>query len=291
MSRTHHPIRLLAGFAGLALALSLAPVRAQQTVLEVIPLKYRNAEEVIAVLRPLMPPAATLTGMNNKLIVRTTPANLAEVKQILATLDAAPRRLMISVRQDAELERRTRGGQVSGRVEIGDNAAIRVPGTPTPPGATVRVEGVQGKVYSSEAQNTDRIAQQVQVVEGAQAYIRVGQSVPVSTAQVTEGAGGRRTLRTTEFRDVDTGFYVRPRVSGDQVTLEIFSAADRLRSPATAAADIQRVRTVVSGRLGEWIEIAGIAQQGSRADAGLLSRSSDAARDDRRVLLKVDEIQ
>jgi type II secretory pathway component GspD/PulD (secretin) len=275
------------------LVLAAAHAVAQQTVLEVIPLKYRTVEEIIPVLRPLMPPTAALSGLNNRLIVRTTPANLVEVKQLLATLDAAPRRLMISVRQDADLARDTRGAEVSGRVEIGDQAIVTVPGSPSrgERGASVRADGVHARVYSSEAQRTDRISQQVQVMEGGRALIRVGQSVPVRAPQVIDTSDGRRILRTTELREVETGFHVVPRLSGDQVTLEIYAAADTLQSPSTGAANIQRVETVVTGRLGEWIEIAGIGQQATQRDAALLARSEDARREDRRVLLMVEEIR
>jgi type II secretory pathway component GspD/PulD (secretin) len=277
------------GLAALLLALIL-PAGAEQTVLEVIQLRYRTVEEIIPVLRPLMPPAATLSGLNNRLIVRTTPANLAEVKQLLASLDAAPRRLVISVRQDADLDRSQRGGQISGRAQIGDNVSVRVPGSPTPPGAAVQIDGVRGKVYSSESQRNDQVSQQVQVMEGGQALIRVGQSVPVASTQVVDTADGRRVLRSTEWHDVDTGFYVVPRLAGDRVTLEISTAADRLQSPRSAASDIQRVSTVVTGRLGEWIELGAIGQQSLQRDDALLSRSSDAQRDNRRVLVKVDEL-
>jgi len=280
-----------AAVAALLLALGAARAMAQQTVLEVIQLKYRTVEEVLPVLRPLMPPAATLSGMSSKLVVRTTPSNLAQVKQILATLDAAPRRLMISVRQDAGLDRARRGGQISGRVEAGDNVVVRVPGSPTPPGATVQVEGVRGKVYGSAGQQTDQISQQVQVMEGGRALIRVGQSVPIATGQIVETSDGRRVLRSTEWRDVDTGFHVVPRLAGDHVTLEIYTAADSLQSPRSAAANVQRVETVVTGRLGEWIELAGIGQQSVQRDDGLLARSTDARREERRVLVRVDEIR
>jgi type II secretory pathway component GspD/PulD (secretin) len=264
---------------------------AQQTVLEVIPLKYRKAEELIPILRPMMPPQGSLSGLDNRLIVRTTPQNLAQIKQILAALDAAPRRLMISVRHDADLERGQRGAQVSGRAEIGDNVTVTVPGQRTPPGATARVDDVRVKVYSSEAQKTDRVSHQVQVLEGARAFIGTGQSVPVHTRQTIDTPGGRGTIDSTEYRDVDSGFYVVPRVSGETVTLEIFTAADSLQSPRTGAANIQRVQTVVSGRLGEWIEIAGIGQQAEQRDAEILARSSDARREGRRVLLKVEEVR
>jgi type II secretory pathway component GspD/PulD (secretin) len=264
---------------------------AQQTVLEVIQLKYRRVDEVIPILRPLLPAQGSLSGLNSQLIVRTTPQNLEEIKRILAAIDAAPRRLMVSVRQDADLERSQRGGQISGSARVGDNVTVTVPGRPAPPGASARVGDVRAKVYSSEAQNTDRVSQQVQVLEGSRAFIRVGQSVPVRTREYVDTPSGRRIIDTTGFQDVDTGFYVVPRLSGDAVTLEIFTAADSLRSPVTGATNVQRVQTMVSGRLGEWIEIAGVDQQTTQRDSDILARSSDARREGRRVLLKVDEVR
>jgi len=264
--------------------------QAQQTVLEVITLKYRSAEQVQPVLKPLLAPQGTMTGLNNQLVVRTTPANLAELKRVLDTIDGAPRRLLISAQQGAELDRSSSGGQVSGRVNIGDEVTVRVPGRPTPPGAAVSVDGVHAKVYRSEAARTDGITQQVQVIEGGRALIRVGQSVPVSNRRVTQTPDGR-TVTTTELVQADIGFYVVPRLVGDQVTLEIFTAADTLRSDRPAGVNVQRVQTVVSGRLGQWIEIGGIDQQASQRDAELLARSADARSERRRVLVKVDQIQ
>jgi hypothetical protein len=266
-----------------------AAAQAQQTVLEVITLKYRNADQVIPVLRPLLDPRGTITGTNNRLILRTTPANLAELKQVLDVIDARPRQLMISVRQDADLDRTRRGGQISGSVEIGDNARVSVPGRPRPGGATVQGGGARAQVYSSEAQRTDRVSQTVQVLEGNAAFIRVGQSVPVRTQQAIVGPGGATTVQSTEFRDVDTGFYVVPRVSGDRVTLEISSANDRVINPATGASSIQRVQTVVTGRLGDWIELGGTSETRAQDESVILGRSSDAGRDYRRLMLKVEE--
>lgn len=268
-----------------------AAAHAQQSVLEVITLKYRTADQVIPVLRPLLAPQGTITGLNNQLVVRTTPANLAELKQVLETVDGIPRRLLISVRQDADLDRTLSGGQVSGTVDIGDNATVTVPGRPTPPGAVVRADGVRAKVYSTQSTRNDSVSQQVQVIEGGRALIRAGQSVPVRNRQVVDTPGGRSVVATTDLVEADTGFYVVPRVAGDRVTLEIFTAADTLGSAQRGGVSVQRVQTVVSGRLGEWIEIGAIAQQASQREAELLARSSDARRSDRRVLVKVDEIR
>ena len=284
-------VRVLAVVCVLPMLVAGLPARAQQAVLEVITLKYRTVDQVIPVLQPLVAPPGTITGLNNQLVLRTTPANLAQIKQVLATLDAMPRQLVLSVRQDSELDRSRSGAQVSGQVGVGDHASVSVPGRPTPPGATVSVDGVNAKVYSGDARQAERVAQQVRVLEGNRAFIRLGQSVPVRNHQVIDTPNGRRVVETTGFSETSSGFYVLPRLAGDRVTLEIFTANDSVRSPATGATTIQQVQTVVSARLGEWVEIGGIGRHGTSEETQTLTRSTDVRRDQRSVMLKVDEVR
>lgn len=283
--------RCLGALAALALATCVFPAAAQQGALEVIPLRYRTPEQIIPVLQPLLAPGGSISGLNGQLIVRSTRENLAELKAVLAQIDIAPRRLMISVRHDADIARSEQGAQVSGRVEINDDVVISSAGRPAPPGASAQSGGVRARVYRSEGQRGERATQQVQVVEGGQALIRVGQSTPVRVRQWVDTPTGRRLVDAVEYRDIDSGFLVTPRVVGSQVTLDISAANDRLRDPATGTAQVQRVQTSVSGRLGEWIEIAGIGEQALQQDSEILASSRDARREARRVLLKVDEIR
>src|SRR5689334_17290558 len=109
------------------LLLSQLVCAADKQVLEVIPLGYHQADEVIPILRPLLAPGGTITGMKNQLIVRTTPDNLAELKQVLATVDSAPKRLMISVRQSAGMDESRDAQSAQGSVGIGDHARATVP--------------------------------------------------------------------------------------------------------------------------------------------------------------------
>jgi type II secretory pathway component GspD/PulD (secretin) len=59
-----------------------ATVQAQQSVLEVIDLKYRSAEQIVPMLKPLLAPGGTVSALQNRLIVRTTPQNLAELRKV-----------------------------------------------------------------------------------------------------------------------------------------------------------------------------------------------------------------
>jgi len=93
------------------------------------------------------------------------------------------------------------------------------------------------------------------------------------------------------FSEASSGFDVLPRVAGDRVALEISTTNDSVRSPGAGATNIQHVQTVVSARLGEWVEIGGIGQHGILEESQALTRSTDARRDQRRVMLKVDDVR
>ena len=276
------------------LVLALA-AQAQQQVLEVVTLGYRQADEVIPLLRPLLAPGGAVTGTNNRLIIRTTPANLAELKQVLAVVDSRPRQLRISVRQGAMADAARDAASVSGSVGVGSNAQVTVP---TPPGARrdpgIVVQSgtnrVEGHAISSRSAQDSGVTQTVQVLEGNSAFIRVGQSVPVTSTQVSRAPGAAQITQSTESVDADTGFYVTPRVSGDRVTLEIATARDRVRNPNTGAVNIQRASTIVSGRLGEWIQVGGSSASADRTQSDLLARRRDTSRDERTIMLRVDEV-
>ena len=275
---------------------------AQNSALEVIMLKYRTAEQVIPVLKPLLDKTGTLSGMQNQLIVRTTQANLAELKVVLATLDAVPRRLMISVRQDATLDRDRTQADISGRVSSGA-ATIAVPGSGSARGGVVEVQRgedvIRGRIDNTRSLNADRDTQTLQVLEGNSAFIRTGQSVPVPQRQVVRtivnGQIVERVGNAVEYRDVLTGFYVLPRLAGDRVTLEINPQRDTLANPEQnlprGSVNIQQAATTVSGRLGEWIEIGGVVQGVANQQTTILGSTRETSSDNRRILLKVDEVR
>ncbi len=251
--------------------------------LEIITLKYRSAEQVIPVIRPLITQGGTVSGMQNQLILRTTKSNLEDIKKVLERIDALPRRLMIYVRQDAEGENTQSGAELSGSVGGG-----RVVVGNGPPGQERR--GVTARIYESREATGDKVTQQVQVLEGNPAYIHVGQSVPVPAQTVTRTVNGLIVTDSVAYRDFATGFEVVPRVSGERVFLDI---SPRRETPAgnRGGADIQRVVTTASGRLGEWFELGGSTRDESRSDSGLLIGAAGVRTDNRRIWVKVEEIK
>ena len=268
-------------------------VYAQSGVVEVITLKYRTAEQVMPLLRPMLDRDGSMTGMQNQLIVRTSAANLGDLKKILATIDAMPRRLLITVRQDAALDRDRAEAQASARIVTGSGSI------------TVGEAGrggdsaLRARIDNTRSLSDDRNTQSIQVLEGSSAFINIGQSVPVPQRQVTRsivnGQVVERVSSGVEYREAQTGFQVLPRLNGDRVILEISPQRDTFAAPEQnlprGSINTQRAATTVAGRLGEWIELGGIVQGGVSQHTAILGSTRETSADNRRVLVKVEEIR
>jgi hypothetical protein len=256
--------------AVLALTLAALGAYAQAMRTEVIDLRYRNAEDVLPVLRPLLVPGGVLNALDNRLIVKTTPDNLADLKRVLDTLDRRPRQLVVSVTEDADQARR-------------ENALAF--------GGSVGTDGVRGeaRVIRSDSAAAARLSRSVSVLEGQTAVVSVGQSRPSGTTAVVPGARGPLVIQSGVVRTATSGFEVRPRVQGEYVTLDILVRGASLGRSAGSPSEVSRVQTVVRGRVGEWIEVSGASAEIEDERAGLTARSSGASRDVRSWFVRVDE--
>ncbi|HJV93493.1 MAG TPA: hypothetical protein VJ572_08440 [Azonexus sp.] len=243
--------------------------------MEIIELKSKTVDQVLPTLLPLVEPGGTLTGMNNQLFLRASPRNRADIKRALAAIDTPTRRLVIRVSQNREAESSTRGAEASGQVVLG----------------STRRANVDARVWDTKSLRSENAGQMVQTVEGGQAFIQVGRSLPIPMRQVVIGPGGAVVNETVVYQDVGRGFYALPRLNGERVTLEISQQASSVDSYGRGAIDTQRLSTTVSGRLGEWIELGGSGRQAGGNRSGAMVLSTGDARDSRSIWLKVEEVE
>jgi type II secretory pathway component GspD/PulD (secretin) len=235
------------------LLLAAFPAFAQHA-LEVIPLRHRTVDQVVPVLRPLLEPGGTLAGQANQLIVRASPANLAELRRALEAIDRPQRRLQILVRLEEHADTASRGVEASGRI---GNRGSRI---------DVRAQ-------DERARAEERVDQRIQVLEGARAFIATGQSTAIPQQEAIV------------IRETATGFEAVPRVSGETVFLDISQQRE------TPGGQFQRASTTVSGRLGEWFEVGGTAGAASRDERAILSGSRAGSSQARRIWVKVEELR
>jgi type II secretory pathway component GspD/PulD (secretin) len=275
------PCRLLAAIAVLLPlgAAILAPVRAQD--LQVIELDFRMAQDLIPILEPLLEPGGVLTGTDDVLFVRTSPENLEQIRAAVATLDRAPRQLLITVGQGTV--RDVDAARAEGSATIGDED-VQV-GINRPPGAD---SGAQVTVRARQQEADLHNVSSVRVLEGTETWIGAGQSVPLTETTVQHHPPGGVVQQTTTYRDVSTGFYATARVSGDQVILDISPRQQQYR-PGSGTIATQGATTTITGRLGEWFELGGVEQSSASSTGGLLTSGRRSETSRYSIWVKVDE--
>jgi type II secretory pathway component GspD/PulD (secretin) len=251
-------------------ALLVCAAALAQQALEIIALKHRTVEQVLPALRPLLDPGGTVTGQGNQLIVRTSPANFAELQRALEFIDVPARRLQISVRLEDAVEAQSRALAASG--SIGQR------------GSRVEITG-----QDSRSSGSERVDQRVQVLEGGHAFIATGVSRGLSQRQMIQTPTGVVGQETIVFQELTTGFDVMPRLSGKNVLLDI---TPRREAPGATpgSSEIQRLATTVTTYLGEWVEIGSSAGSATRDERGIASASRAQEIESRRVWVKVEEI-
>jgi type II secretory pathway component GspD/PulD (secretin) len=164
-------------------------------------------------------------------------------------------------------------------VQVGVNA---------PPGAS---PGAAARVGSRNQRADLRNVSSIRTLEGTETFISVAQSVPLTTTQVTSGWNGSVVQQTTGFRDVSTGFYATPRVSGDVVTLEISPRQQRVSgSRQGPVVETAGAATTVSGRLGEWLPLGAVRGSAAANTSGLLVWGRRTSASEYSAWVRVDEV-
>lgn len=285
------PTRTCRGSLAVLLWLALVPMANAEPVLEIISLRHSIAESLVPTLRELVSPGGTVTGMGEKLIIRTDPANLAQLKTVLESLDRRLRQLRITVSQDSGADTVGRDEQLAARVRSGDVAAA-VGGPTMGPGARIDVQGEHAGLsyrnYATRGRDDRAHTHFVTTVEGQPAFINLGQVVPLANRQVVSQPYGAAVFDSIEYRNVGRGFYVTPRVAGESVTLEISPYTERLAAQGGGVIDSRGVNTVVSGRIGEWIALGGASESATIERRDGLSSTRRAGGETYDVWVKVD---
>jgi hypothetical protein len=257
--------RLLRLSRYLLLCLCCLSYSAYAEEMQVFELQGATLQEILPLIKPFVGPDGTVTGMHNRLIVRTSPERMVEVRKILAEFDRAPRRLLIHLRDSAPSQ--SESGQLdlsvkTPRVQIGDS----------------QKNSLSVKRYSTR---TETVGQRtLQTLEGQPTLISSGILRPEVTRSgfIIGPGGGYET--SIDYQPITSGFYAKVQLVGDRVRIEI---ASQRQSPIDGSMTIehQEAETVVTGRLGEWLPLVTIAESRRTQSSGIASRRhSESAQQD-----------
>lgn len=252
------------------LLLAAATVAAAGYPLTIIELNHRFAEDLVPVLKPLVGPEGSISGVNDSLLVRASPRALAEVRQALRRLDVPARNLLVEVRRAGGRSASGTDVGISVDERVGKHGRVRI-------GEPARHQGPPGSrawARAGSGSGNRAVAQQLRVLDGQEGFIAIGSEQPVGYRERYLGPDGVVVRRRVGYRSSGSGVYVRPRVQGNRVSIEVRAANSELHQQGRGVLEKTVVETRVSGPLGEWINLGQLHASGSQSSRGLLSSSS-----------------
>ena len=251
-------------YALLALTLLLTSV-VEAASMTTIQLQSRPAEEIIAIVKPLLATGEVITGSGFKLFLRASPETQAMVMEIIDALDISAKMLQISVFQGSEQD--LDAVSISGKLQIeSGTSSVGIGSSDTGAGNISYNSGnLSGEVNSTSTQTrqTNSPLHQLRISEGSEGFIQTGQQV----AYYSSSNG-------TEFKDVTTGFYVLPRIHGSGVTLKVRPFKNTPGKKRGDSIETQSADTTISGRIGEWLPLGGVSEHFNRSQSSIGSYSS-----------------
>jgi len=258
--------------------------------LTTIQLMNRPAEDVIPIIQPMLGTGDVITGQGFKIFLRASAQTVEDVEAIIAALDIAAKVLRISVFQGSKQD--LEALQISGRIQIeNDNASISVGTREDDAAGSIDINS--GSASGGVSANDTRLSRQsgpihhVRVTEGTEGFIQTGQQIPYFT-----GTGWYRPASgTVEYKDVTTGFYVLPRISGQNVILQVSPFKNSLRAARDGSINTQQANTRINGPIGVWLEIGGASEQFDYSQSGIASRSSTKGSSDESIWIRADLVR
>jgi hypothetical protein len=231
--------------------------------LTIIDLQQRPAQEMVPLIQPFLKPGDSLVGRDYSLFIRTDPGTLAQVRQMLASLDRPAVSVMISVRRGHQRQRY-------------DN-----------------YQGPSAVVLDRDVNTDGGEVQRVRALSGEPVFIQTGISVVQPDYGVRVGRDGTRVYRSYGRQDLTGGVYATVQLQDNgRIRVELDSRGSHPREGRYGRIDaaVQNLSTVVTGRLGEWIPLGGVSRSYAGSGSALVSGGVGGGTADDSVYIKVDRV-
>lgn len=263
-----------------------------ETELKIITLQHRFPQEILPSVQAIVGNDGSVTSTQNFLIVRASPESMRQVEQLVAELDTEQKNIRITVSHDKKIMTQQRGAGLSGRAQVGD-LQMQIPKQQGEQvGAISRSN--QSQSIALDINDTSLESKQtgqafLTVLDGQRAFVRVGKSVPYTQQWVSFSQrypSAYAVISTTQFREITTGFAVRPRYIGQQIEVEITPRIASLN--ANGYVDFEELSTVVRVKPRTWLDIGGVMQSKDEVSRAILSGNQTSDQLQNSVLIMVE---
>ena len=271
---------LITAFGILAVSLTIMAGSSPAEV-AVIKVNYRSASDILPLVQTLLSPGgkATVDTRTNTIIVNDTSESVAEIQGLVANTDKPGEQVRIRFKFQETGFSKDRDLSASGRVS-GDRWSVA--------SGRSRREGVHVRARETRVNRQGTTESFISVMSGSFAYIWVGKDIPFAERWVYLSRRYAHMVENVNFQRVETGFEVRPVITGNSVHIEIVPRISSLEEGDRGVVRLTEVSTTLTVPKGQWVSIAGTSEQSSEVIRDILSTGSSSANSTLSLSLKVE---
>ena len=253
-----------------------------ETDFKIITLQHMFANDLLPIITPIVGEDGAASGLNNQLIIRANRKRMREIEATIASLDVTRVNRKITIKSTHNLQTQQERVEASGAIQVGKFTV----------GNDRRAKVSNGRVDVEQSSgNANQYSNQfINVLDGERAFIKVGQIVPFTQEWVTITRRYIQIDKTVDWREITTGFAVRPRTVGNpnhqQVELEITPRIAKLNSQGYV--DFEELSTILRVNLGDWVDIGGSMQHNDDVSRKILSIQNSASNQKSNLIVKVE---
>jgi hypothetical protein len=243
--------------------------------IEIIQLKNRVASDVLSEIQPFLPKQSTARASNDFIILQATPKIIAQMKQLINTLDMPAQNLVISVIKTDTVMSSKQRTRTDGDILISESGVS----------ADLSVE----RWSTNNSRNKDQHYQS-RGLAGRPIMISTNQALPQVEQYFLLGSNGDRAVQSnTSYIDINNGFQAIANIlPNQQVSLDIYPQFASF-SKRNGVIDSSQLSSSLSGPVGVWIEMGQASSAKNKTQLGT-TRSQTHHQQQQFIYIKVDQL-
>jgi hypothetical protein len=282
--KTQKIVLLLLFCVGFVLLVIAAPGLSEERSIAVIRISYRTAEETALVVKTFLSADGNVAvdPGTNSLIISDNEESIAKIRGFLKDYDVPVEQVTIRVKFNESAASTGRSLTGHGGVS-GEHWSVST-------GGRRRDDGIDVRLQDRTERGQSASEYFINVASGSSAYIMAGKHIPYQERWVYLCHRYASVTDMIVFREIETGFEVRPTIMGERAYIEIIPRIAH-EAPGEEAGVIRfaQASTSLTVPVNQWFTIGGGEESSNEVIREILSSGSEGERSSLSISLMVEK--
>ncbi|MDD2833657.1 MAG: secretin N-terminal domain-containing protein [Methylotenera sp.] len=247
---------------------------------KIISLQNRLAADILPMIQPLLDANGVVTASQNHLIIRTSDENMAQIEQVISTLDKSRVNYKIRINRSHAKQGTVKDYSASGQTRIGD-VELKTGNNTHRNQQHLQIDLHNGQI---EANTTN--SQMLQILEGERGFISTGQIIPFTQEWLAYTQRYISAQKITTLIEIQTGFSVRPYSMHNQLLLEITPTFMQVQKNQTI--QFEQLSTTMTIEKNQWVDLSHIMHNNDEVSRAILTQSARQNNEEVQLKIRVD---